>query len=226
MDDSFLGNEATATILSGVRSIAAKAKSLDFAVSYVQVSGWNLLSEIRPQLDLRLLLTDQFELTHPNALQLARNSGVQLRRYVGNRIYHPKVYLGRNPDGSPSGAVIGSGNLSASGMAAGVEAAIIVRNPQLLNAIGLWFHELWANVGSAGDVDQGVIDRYRDRWRIAARARVKMRRERRRRAGAVSELAGGPEDIEVLEDLCETIRVPIALLSMDQARNNVRNLSK
>ncbi|MCL6505402.1 MAG: hypothetical protein K6T59_00090 [Bryobacteraceae bacterium] len=231
MSETFLtNNKAPATVQSGIRGLIAADGGLDVAVSYIQVSGWHALSGIIHRLvpnRVRILVTDQFDLTHPKALQLALNSGVQLRRYAGNRIYHPKVYLARDQANEVSGAVVGSAHLSDSGLSDGIEGAVVVNDSEVLAAIDEWFDELWNATQNAIDVDPTFISEYRSRWRTAARARVKLRRFRRRKiTGIVAPTDGHPEDIEVLEDVCETIRVPIAILSMDQAGNNIRNLNR
>lgn len=230
MSDAFLNNETPLTVLSGIRNVVHANGSIDVAVSYMQVSGWYALADSVTGVEpprVRILVTDQFELTHPEALQLALKAGVQLRRFSGSRIYHPKVYLARDQNEHATGAVVGSANLSDSGVRDGIEGAVIVTDSQMLTNIGEWFDRLWTATENVVVVDQQFIRAYRSRWRAAARARVKMRRMRRKKlpGGGISP-AGHPEDIEVLVDVCETIRVPIAILSMDQAANNIRNLSR
>lgn len=55
-----------------------------------------------------------------------------------------------------------------------------------------------------------------------------MRRSRRRVSvnGRKATAQGTPEDVDVLEDLCGTIKPPITILSIDQAGNNIRNLNR
>jgi HKD family nuclease len=223
-------NTDSATVQSGIRGLIAAAHGIDVAVSYIQVSGWHALSDIIDHHHIspdrvRILVTDQFDLTHPEALQLALQKEVKLRSYAGNKIYHPKVYLARDAENKVSCALVGSANLSDSGLRGGIEGAVVIRDSQeVLAAIGNWFDELWNTNPDVIDVDPNFISEYRSRWRIAARARVKLRRFRRKITGIVAPTDGHLEDIQVLEDVCQTIRNPIVTLGMDQAGNNIRNL--
>jgi HKD family nuclease len=228
-------NTDSATVQSGIRGLIAAAHGIDVAVSYIQVSGWHALSDIIDDIDdhhispnrVRILVTDQFDLTHPEALKLAFQKRVQLRSYAGNKIYHPKVYLARDAENKVSCALVGSANLSDSGLRGGIEGAVVIRDSQeVLAAIGNWFDERWNTKSDVIDVDRNFISEYRSRWRIAARARVKLRRFRRKITGIVAPTDGHLEDIQVLEDVCQTIRNPIVTLGMDQAGNNIRNLNR
>jgi HKD family nuclease len=230
MTNRFLNNEARATVLSGIRPMVVPRGGLDLAVSYIQVGGWHLLASIANSIapsQVRLLVTDQFDFTHPEALQLALDGGVQLRRYAGIRTYHPKVFLARDPNNVVTGAVVGSANLSDSGMSDGIEGAVVITDGLVLAEIGDWFNKLWNAPNGTLAIDSDFIKEYRVRWRPAARARARLRRLRRRKRSLIGLPSDGhPEDIEVLEDVCETIRVPVAILSMDQAANNIRNLQR
>jgi HKD family nuclease len=72
------------------------ASRVDIAVSYLQMSGWHFLkkhfSNLQPN-KIRLLTTDQLGVTHPAVLSDAINSGMQVKSYSGENLYHPKVYL-------------------------------------------------------------------------------------------------------------------------------------
>ncbi len=229
MRSTFLGNTPSESALDGITQIISGDGRVDFAVSYLQVSGWHAVRHLIRGLDpkcVRILFTDQFDLTHPNALRLALNAGVQVRRYTGFRVYHPKVYLARNRLGVARGAVVGSANLSDSGLQGGVEAAILVTNIGVLRRISRWFTELWNDREGAEEIDHAFVREYQKRWRVAARGRIRQRRLRRPLTPRTRGQADHVEDIEVLDDVCETIGIPIGILSMDQAGNNIRNLSR
>jgi hypothetical protein len=142
-------------------------------------------------------------------------------------LYHPKVFLAQDNRSLPCGAVVGSGNLSESGLQTSVEGAVLIYDDALLRRMSQWFSGLWNDPDSAEDIDHSFVRGYRKRWRISARARIRHRRFQRRKQalGGQAEVLNA-EDIEVLGDLCETIQLPIAILSIDQAGNNVRNLSR
>jgi HKD family nuclease len=224
---SGFSNNSDATVLSGISRVAEMASAIDIAVSYVQVSGWKSLQPLIDRLPsgkVRVLFTDQFALTHPGALELALKGEAAVRRYVGGEVYHPKVYIARDKTGRVQRALVGSANLSSSGLLSGVEGAVLLDRGTILETIGQWFDALW---GAAEEVDNEFVQQYRPNWRNAARARIRMRRFRRRAARPTrAEPKGTPDDVDVLEDLCGTIRLPITILSIDQAGNNVRNLKR
>lgn len=226
MSSDFLNN-SDATILRGISRLAKTAAAIDIAVSYLQVSGWKSLEPLIGELPsgkVRVLFTDQFALTHPNALDLAIKGEAAVRRYVGSEVYHPKVYIARSKIGRVQGAVVGSANLSSSALLSGVEGAVLLERGTILEAIGEWFDSLW---DGAEEVGIEFVQQYRPSWRKAARARIRLRRYRRRSDRSTRAAAKDtPEDIDVLEDLCGTIRLPITILSIDQAGNNIRNLKR
>jgi HKD family nuclease len=130
------------SFLSMVKELLLKASALDIAVSYVQISGWVLIEQLIDKMDpkkIRLLITDQFAITHPEALRKTLERGIQVRSYGGNRIYHPKVYLVYDATGQPSSAIIGSANISESGLKIGVEAGVVLSNARLLKKLKNWF---------------------------------------------------------------------------------------
>lgn len=225
MNSGFLNN-SEATVGSGITRLAERASAMDIAVSYLQVSGWKSIQPLIDRLPsdkVRVLFTDQFAITHPDALELAVNEAA-IRRYVGGDVYHPKVYIARDKRGEVQGALVGSANLSSSGLESGVEGAVLLEGGAILDTIGQWFDGLW---GAAEDVGKEFVQRYRPTWRAAARARIRICRFRRRAMRPKrAEPKGTPEDIDVLEDLCGTIRLPITILSIDQAGNNIRNLKR
>src|SRR5690348_10237850 len=91
------------------------AETLSVAVSYLQVSGWELFHHQTSHLNqskMRMVCTDQMGITHPTAVQRAINSGIQMRNFSGDVTYHPKVYLAHGRSGKPTRCLIGSANLS------------------------------------------------------------------------------------------------------------------
>lgn len=222
MSNSVLLNHGSQTIGASLGKLIAKASSLDLAVSYLQAGGWTLLAKMLPDAKrprTRILFTDQMDITHPTAVQNARDAGVPIRRFSGSQVYHPKVYLLRNDKGRSFAAVVGSANLSDSALSTGVEAASIVTSRKALNVLDSWFVELWA---TGQPVTAPMLDAYRDRWKLAASARVALRRSRRQHLPKMP-ASDRVEEIEVLNDVFETVQTPIASLGSDQAGNNIRN---
>src|SRR5689334_10414573 len=107
------GFEIGSDVVNGIRN----AHSVDIAVSYLQMSGWyilqNDLARIPPD-RVRIVTTDQMNITQPAVLRKALRMGVDIRCYCGSRVFHPKVYIFRGIDESESIAILGSANISAS----------------------------------------------------------------------------------------------------------------
>src|SRR2546428_10808120 len=135
MRSDFIKNDRNESFLSVLQRLLAKASALDVAVSYVQMSGWalikGLIKKIEPR-KIRVLITDQFTITQPGALRQMLKAGIQVRNYAGSRVYHPKVYLVHSPNRHPLAAIVGSANMSESGLMAGVEAGMVMSDLRVL----------------------------------------------------------------------------------------------
>lgn len=216
------------TFLRSIQSASTRASRADLAVSYVVISGWELMEPLLKSIEsgnVRMLVTDQFEFTQPDALRRALKAGVRVKHYDGQdgRIYHPKVYLFRGTH--HNSAIVGSANLSESGLKKGVEAGVATHASVIINPMRRWFDKLFNDTKRSKDVDERFLQDLDRQWRLraAARARVRLR-------GANVRRKTTPEIIEVLEDLFATDRataeLAIGTLGFDQAGNNVRNLNR
>jgi HKD family nuclease len=203
------------------------ARAMDLAVSYVQESGWDAIQRLTTRIDptkIRLLVTDQFGISHPDTLRRAKQCGAQVRAFVGGRIYHPKAYIIYDSHGRASSAIVGSANLSGAALEMSIEAGCLLTDEKLLTELVSWFEQLFQDHDVAA-VDEKLLKKLDRAWKSAAAARVQVARVRRKSL-PTSLRASAPlaEEIDVLEDLFYTIRLPIGILSIDQAGNNIRNL--
>lgn len=212
------------TFLRSIGSALVGASAVDIAVSYAAVSGWELLKIPLARVGrVRMLITSQFAITQPEALRRALTAGVWVRNYDGERVYHPKMYLVYGRVGDPKVAILGSANLSESALTTAVEAGISTTHRPLLKQLQSWFEELFEDRVHSRDVDAALLTKLEGLWVRAAARRVLARKSSSR--GRTAQPRGvSPENIEVLEDLFATIRMPIGILSFDHAGNNVRNL--
>ena len=96
---------------------------------------WAALKKISPA-RIRVLTTDQMNVTQPAVLSAALRSGIQIRCYCGNRVYHPKVYLLHGVTKSKDVAILGSANISGSGLQSGIEAGIQISRSNPFPTIG------------------------------------------------------------------------------------------
>ena len=209
-------------IIAGIRNAIA----VDIAVSYLQMSGWFLLRDHLAEISrgsVRILTTDQMNITQPAVLKAALRLGVQVKCYCGRRVFHPKVFVFRGNANSRNLAILGSANISASGLEAGVEAGVRISNPLLFKQLGRWFDNLFHDP-AAQMVDGRFIEDYDKRWKLAAQSRVRVMRiadEHAKRGKGPT-----PEIAETLDDVFSTIELPVGTLGFDHAANNIRNLKR
>jgi HKD family nuclease len=206
------------------------AESLSLAVSYLQVGGWELFRRQTSRLSLpkmRIVCTDQMGITHPTAVQRAINSGVQIHNFARDVVYHPKVYLAHDRNARPIRFLLGSGNLSSSAFTSSVEAGMLSDETACLNTLNGWFNELFNRRSEAFTPER--LRKMEEKWRALATARAIGRLKVHRQptvSPKTQPVKVGPEDSDTLEDVFATIQLPIGLLNMDYAGNNVRNIAK
>lgn len=209
--------------------LADGADTLSIGVSYVQMGGWELLRRQTPRVRLdrmRLVCTDQMNITQPAAVGRAISEGVQVRNFRGAVTYHPKVILAQDRAGNPIRFLIGSANLSYSAFTTSVEAGVLGTDAGDLGRLHNWFNELFANQSEEFTPARLLI--MEESWRRAAARRTQTRLRVRR--GIIlppgAQIPVEAEDIETLEDVFATIQLPVGLLNFDYARNNIRTVGR
>ncbi len=223
-------HEGTTSFKQALGELVEGAETLSVAVSYLQVSGWELFHQQTSKLNLpkmRIICTDQMGITQPAAVQRAISSGVQMRIFSGNVTYHPKLYLAHDLTGKPKRFLLGSANLSSSAFTTSVEAGVLSEDTTALGTLTHWFDDLFKKRSVAFTQESLLI--MEARWRAAAVARARAylltRRElvipARAPAAPIS-----PEDLDTLEDVFATLQPDIGLLCMDYAGNTVRNIQR
>jgi HKD family nuclease len=206
------------------------ADTLSVAVSYLQVGGWELFRNYAQRLSLpkmRMVCTDQLGITQPAAVKRAIESKVQIRNFVGNVVYHPKVFLAHDKQGQPSRFMLGSANLSASAFSNSVEAGVLSEEKDGLKTLDRWFNDLFEHKSAAFTPE--LLHAMEVKWRVAAAERARNRLQVRGQlavAAGTQSIPFAPEDVDTIEDVLATIQLPIGLLNMDYAANNVRNITK
>jgi len=209
--------------------LAKGASTLSIGVSYVQLSGWKLLRNRTAGLDankMRLVCTDQMNITQPAAIRQAMEDGVRVRNFSGKVTYHPKVIISHDAAGHPMRFLVGSTNLSWSALSNSVEAGILGTDAASLQTLHKWFNNLFKEKSSEFTQDQ--LRLMEERWQAAATSRAK-ERLRVRRGIAIPPGVQVPiaaEDLDAIEDVLSTIQTPIGLLNLDYAANNIRNINQ
>jgi HKD family nuclease len=215
------GFEFKPDIIAAIKS----AGFVDIAVSYLQMSGWFMLQRelVRiPPNQVRIITTDQMNITQPAVLKAALHLGIQIKCYCGSRVFHPKVYIFRGFKKSRNLAILGSANISASGLENGVEAGIRTSDPVLFKRLTRWFDNLFRDPATQ-HIDEHFVAEYEKRWKQAAQTRVRLRRVATVRQSRVTPT---PEDADTLDDVFSTISLPVGTLGFDHAGNNIRNLAR
>jgi HKD family nuclease len=227
MNDRFLQNnqEENQSFLKEIRLLLKNAGSVDIAVSYLKMSGWFHLKKYLHQIPvdkIRILATVQMCLTQPDVLLDAFNAGMLIRIYTGDRTYHPKVYIAQYENNTPGSAIVSSANISDSALRDGIEAGIRVSNPKIIRNLNRWFNQLFNGTESI-KVDSDYIKMYEKQWNLAAQDRAKTVRRKR-----IVKIANNldVDQVETLDDVFSTLKLPIGTLGFDHAGNNIRNLSR
>lgn len=213
-----------------LKELVDGAETLSVAVSYLQVGGWELFRHHTRGLSLpgmRIVCTDQMGITPPAAVKLAQNCGVQIRNFSGDVTYHPKVYLAHDRSGTVKRCLLGSANLSSSAFTSSVEAGVISSDSAALGTLTRWFNELFKK--RSEDFTPESLRVMEEKWRAAAvnRAHARLRVRRSLIIPTLSAAASlEAEDLDTLEDVFSTVQLPIGLLNMDYAANNIRNVKR
>ena len=149
---------------------------VDLLVSFVMKSGLDLIrGGLADALDrgvrLRVLTTDYLTVTDADALARLLDLAELLPDVVVTRVFqdpttsfHPKAYLFYGADRQSAVAFVGSNNLSASGIAGGIEWAIESDHVAPLLAA---FERLWVDQRSQ-PLTHELLTSYRQRWKPAA----------------------------------------------------------
>jgi superfamily II DNA or RNA helicase/diadenosine tetraphosphate (Ap4A) HIT family hydrolase/HKD family nuclease len=149
---------------------------VDLLVSFVMKSGLDMIrGGLVDALDrgarLRVLTTDYLAVTDPDALARLLDLAEIRPETAATRVFqdpavsfHPKAYLFSAADRSIAEIFVGSNNLSASGIAGGIEWAVGAENSaQVLAA----FERLWADPRSQ-PLTRPLLADYRRRWQSSA----------------------------------------------------------
>jgi HKD family nuclease len=158
-------------LLGEIESLLHDASKACFAVAFVRTSGVNLIARAvqgatERGAAIRMLFGLDWALTEAAAIRAMIAVGVQTKYYSGPETFHPKGYLFEH--GSESSAIIGSANLSASGLTSGREWSISFSSSELGQILGE-FDRLWRS-SNAQFVDEKVL-RYLDGRKLTLNTR-------------------------------------------------------
>jgi HKD family nuclease len=134
-------------LLDHIRNLLRRADKAYFALAFVRHSGVNLLKAdiealLKRKGSVQVLFANDFGATEASAVETLREIGVSLKFYSDAFSFHPKSYIFQN--GKSVSAIIGSSNLSASGLCQGIEWNVLLR-PQDMDCSSILneFSKLW-----------------------------------------------------------------------------------
>jgi HKD family nuclease len=210
-----------------LRDLLDGAISLELAVSYIQYGGLSLFQQETKNLaadKIRIVFTDQMGITQPSAIRHAIESKILIRNYTGSGTYHPKLYLAYDHLRHPIKFLVASSNLSSAAFSNSIEAGILGTDKNSLKIFSQWFDQLYRS--QSEEVTPDLLNKMEINWRRSAPKRVRTRLAERRLITPEPKkiLPIFPEDLDTLEDIFSTIKLPIGLLNLDYAGNNIRNL--
>lgn len=152
--------------LTEIRALLARAERASLAVAFWGKGAIERLGLERAGLSMRILCNLDSGACNPAELRRVRDlPGITIKAHPA---LHAKVYW------TPDGAVLGSSNASANGLAlegdfagAWAEANVRLDDPEILGNIASWFDALFA---AGYDIDDADLDRAEQAWK----ARVEM----------------------------------------------------
>jgi len=158
---AFIDN-ARLPVADEIRRRLETAQSAFFAVAFIRESGVDTLEASLRALIARggrlcVLFGNAFGITEPGAIRRLQALGAELRYHRGADTFHPKGYLFGSSTATTS-AIVGSSNISASGLKAGVEWNVILESPGCdLRPVVEAAQRVW-NSPDATSVTDAVID--------------------------------------------------------------------
>jgi hypothetical protein len=147
-------------------------------------------------------------------------------KHGGNVTCHPKVFLAPDAQGRATRFLVGSANLSTSAFTSSVEAGVLGNDATGLSTLNDWFNDLFQNRSQV--ITPERLRTMEENWRRAAIGRTRARFQVRRGLVIPRGVAAPvePVDLEIVDDVFATIQLPIGLLNMDYAGNNIRNVGR
>lgn len=217
-----IGGGAREPIYECVKSLATDIRALSIAVSYIQLSGWELLEEIIPNAILantRILCTDQLGITDPKAVRAIKASGVAIRAFSANDVvFHPKVYIGERANGSDR-FVLGSANLSRSALLTSVEVNVEGEDPD--STLLGWFDHLFNDPVHSVEFDDARIEALERAFAARLKSRLAYQRTIDREA---PEAATDAAAAMTLESAFAGLEGELMPLNIDKGGSTVRTL--
>lgn len=144
MDSKFIDNYQC-SLIDEVESLLEDASEAWFAVAFIRITGVRLIAPaleaaVRRGARVRVLFGRDWALSQADAVRTLLRIGTDVKCYSGVETFHPKAYIFRK--GLVTTAIVGSSNLSRSGLTSGCEWNVRVVS-QEADPIRRGFDRLW-----------------------------------------------------------------------------------
>ena len=149
-------------LVDHVKTLLRQSDQAYFALAFVRHSGVNLLRTemetlIKKGGSISVLFANDFGATDSSAIRALEEIGTDLKFYSDAVSFHPKAYIFKTRNGL--WAIVGSSNLSASGLSKGTEWSILLGPDDMdCSPILSEFNRLWNSV-SASEVTEGLVSK-------------------------------------------------------------------
>jgi HKD family nuclease len=219
-----IGGNGAAIIHHAICDLAAKSITLSIAVSYIQLSGWELLKAALTEQQiksLRILCTDQLGITDPKAVREIMKAGAAIRVFTGNGVFHPKVFIGSRNAMSDL-FLMGSANLSRSALITGVEADLAGEDKA--GDLRKWFDSLFDDNTKSTDFDDERLAALEEAFVSRVKSRIAFKRLSTPKKKTARSVEASAEDALLMESVFAGFEGKPTPLNFDKAGNTVRQL--
>ena len=152
------------------------ASSIWMVSAFAHKSGWKMIRDslLKSSAELTLISGINFCQTEPAVLRdwisnRFRRRGAKSFLYVGNEIFHPKIFIVKKQ--SKIFALVGSGNLSAGGLRDNIECFAYVKKSSAISEIISWLNDIIGDKNCCIPLTAEYINAYEPRYKKASRAR-------------------------------------------------------
>lgn len=143
--------------LSEIESLLADVDEVCLAIAYVRNSGVRMLrpTYLQSKAKFRIIVDTNQRLTDKRGLEQLLNDRFSLKKFTGNVIYHPKVWLFRKDNEWK--VVVGSMNMSSPALNSSVEACVLISGQEVTQYKD-WFDALWNDNTRTQKLDFKIIN--------------------------------------------------------------------
>lgn len=143
--------------LAEVENLLSNVDEVCLAIAYVRSSGVRMLrpTYLQTKASFKILVDTKQRFTEKKALQQLLSDNFSMKRFAGNKIYHPKVWLFRR--GMDWRVIVGSMNLSSVALNSNIEACVLLDGPEV-DHFKQWFDKLWSDNNLTCNLDASSIN--------------------------------------------------------------------